>query len=142
MQLIFFSILVLWGINASAFALFEKKLEVYTCNSEIEAVACTSCKKERGTTFQFKVNVTSNVVLLQIYEDGKIYNTSTLSSCKVVNEKNWDCSERNTHNNGSYNSTKAKMNNGTYSHSYESLSFGVKSLNIPSSQTKSHMCAK
>lgn len=142
MRSILISILASISFDVFAISIFDKKLDVYICKSEAEATACNSCIKEKNTKAQYKVNINSHVVLMQIYENGKLYSSSTLDSCKVVNEKNWDCSSYKSYGNGGYNSTKSTMNNGVHSHSHESLSIGIASLNIPSSQNKSYMCVK
>lgn len=142
MRRVIFLILYTLSIDASAFSVFDKNLNVYICNSEAAAVACNLCKKEQGVTFQFKVNINSQVVLRQIYENGKIYNASALDSCKIVDEKNWSCNEYKSYGNGGYFSSKSQMNNGRHYSALDAFSVGVKSLNIPSLQTNSYMCAK
>jgi hypothetical protein len=142
MQPIFITSFLLLSFNAFAFSIFDSKLVAYQCSSEREATICNSCKKIKDIDLSFKVNVASQVVLQQVYENGKLTSSSTLDSCKVVNDKNWSCNEYTTHDNGGYVSSKFQMNNGVFSTAYESLSMGIRRLNIPSSQHKSYSCAK
>ncbi len=134
--------LLLFSFDAFAFSIFDSKLDVYECDSEREATICNSCKKIKDVNISFKVNVTSQVVMQQVYENGKLARSSSFDSCKIVNEKNWICNEYTNHANGGYVSLKSQMNNGAFSTSYESLLIGIKKFNIPSSQHKSYSCAK
>jgi hypothetical protein len=142
MKTLFFALLFFIQLTASSTSLFEKKLEVYSCNSKQESYDCKLCTREKGIAVVYKVNVTSQVVLQQVYEKDKFTNSSSFDSCKIANEKNWECIERATLSNGGNLLTIYRMNNGIYSYSHEGISYGDNRLNIPTREYKSYSCAK
>jgi hypothetical protein len=129
-------------LSAMSASLFEKKLEVFSCNSKQESYDCKTCTKEMNITVVHKVNVTTQVVLQQVYEKDRFTNSSSFESCKVANEKNWECIERATLSNGGNLLTAYRMNNGIYSYSHEGISYGDNRLNIPTREYKNYACAK
>ena len=100
--------LLLLVIATNSYAgLFDKKLQVYSCNSIESSLVCVGCEKEefrdsRGIIFskyesEFKVSK-DNVIKID-YDNNVIYKSSTLSNCKIVDEKNWICEDTNNYKN-------------------------------------------
>lgn len=121
---------------------FENKLEIYSCRSHAEAIACNVCTKDNEIQVVFKVNVNSQVVLQQQYQKAKLVGSDSFDSCKIANDKNWDCSNYETLPSGGYKSTSKRMNDGIYSNIYERISYGDKRFNLPTYETKTYWCAK
>jgi len=66
----------------------------YECPTEQAAYACdSSCKKTLFTT-DFRVNVSSSVVLMTNYHEGKVLSSGALEDCKVVDKRNWACTTK------------------------------------------------
>lgn len=82
--------LILLQLAATCFAA-EGSLKVYECKTEADAIACNNKCKLSGETFDVKVNVNNNVVLISGYAEGKLHATYSLDGCKVANEQNWVC---------------------------------------------------
>lgn len=123
-------------------SLLEKKLDVYSCRSHAEAIACNVCTKDNEIQVVFKVNVSSQVVLQQQFQNAKLEGSNSFDSCKIANDKNWDCSNYETLPAGGYKSRNQSMNEGIYSNSYERISYGDERFNLPTYETKTYWCAK
>jgi len=63
-------------------------MDFFLCDDEVQAKKCVGCRKEGSVNF--RVDKDKSFVLIQY----KGLGTDTLSNCKIVNNKNWDCSKR------------------------------------------------
>ena len=77
--------LLIISTNAFSFNLFEKKYDLYVCGADGK-----NCKKE-PTQVSFKVDGKKSIVIMTIYENGKFDSSKALDRCKVIDNKNWEC---------------------------------------------------
>ena len=106
-------------ICQSAFAgLFDKKLQQYRCKDAEQAHSCTSCEitdlVDKGKSyykieFEFKVDKEQNRVMQIIFNLGKTAHSDYLDNCKVIDKKNWICTDK-----GYFATVTQKMVNGIY----------------------------
>ena len=106
-------------ICQSAFAgLFDKKLQQYRCKDSEQAHSCTSCEVtdlvDKGETYykieyEFKVDKEQNRVMQIIFNLGKMAQSDYLDNCKVIDKKNWICTDKNH-----FATVTKKMVNGIY----------------------------
>jgi hypothetical protein len=71
--------------NAFSFNLFEKKYDVYICAADGK-----NCKKE-STQLSFKVDDKKSIIIMTIYANGEFDSSKALDRCKVIDNKNWEC---------------------------------------------------
>jgi len=72
---------------------FNGKIEMRVCNNgnSVDALSCNNKCDKASIDLQFQVNVGSNVVLKKMYSKGKLFESTALDNCKVINKKNWLC---------------------------------------------------
>jgi hypothetical protein len=93
-------------ICQSAFAgLFDNRLQQYRCKDAEQAHSCTSCEVtdlvEKGKSyfkieFEFKVDKQQNRVMMIVFDLGKMAQSDYLDNCKVIDNKNWICTNKNS----------------------------------------------
>ena len=108
----------LFSILSLCFSLISctrnERLDAYECSSAFAANSCANeCKKIPDYQYEFMVNKSNNTILQIYYYQGKQAQSSTSKSCTIFDEKNWDCSSKDSVAHISFNSTE-KMVNGIY----------------------------
>jgi hypothetical protein len=79
-------------ISQSVFSFNSGRLNSYMCPSAADAKSCSNkCEKFDGQQVTIKVNVNNSVVILNMFNDKKLFHTVSLENCKVADEKNWIC---------------------------------------------------
>ena len=72
---------------------FDKKLQQYICPSHADALNCSSeCEKYNGGFIEFKVDKNHSFVSFTVYDNKKIAAQGVDEDCKIIDEKNWNCS--------------------------------------------------
>ncbi len=108
-------IIILFALLGAA-SCGESRLSSYKCESEFDVDSCASgCNKNDGNQMSFLVEPNHGTVMIKAYDDNnEIYFSEFLSNCKIVNDKNWDCSTIEEGNYVDFQSEK-KMADGIYS---------------------------
>ena len=65
--------------------LFEKKYDVFSC--DIDGKNC----KKHPIQLSFKVDDKKGIVIMNMYEKGQFDSAKALEKCKVIDNKNWEC---------------------------------------------------
>ena len=93
----------------------ERRLSSYKCESEFDVDSCASgCSENHGRQMSFLVKPNHGTVMIKAYDDNEIYFSEVLANCKIVNDKNWDCSTIEKRSYDDFYSQK-KMADGIYS---------------------------
>lgn len=65
---------------------------MFLCTKGTDAYSCSgSCKEVENSSTDFKINIEKNTVIYLQYINKKLAHTETLSMCKIVDSKNWEC---------------------------------------------------
>lgn len=108
---------------------FFGKHKSYTCKTSEQTAYCSvGCSKD-DIQYEFKLQKSSNEVVIVAYFDGKVIDIERRTDCAIVDNQNWSCR---TDPNESWHST-ASMMNGIYQESTYSRLDG---------KALSHTCAK
>lgn len=90
-------ILFLLLLLISNYVFADNFLKNYICESLDEATSCKKTCADNGNKVEFKVNPSSNVVQMttKYHPEMKVPDTTTyLDGCKVLDKKNWQCSNK------------------------------------------------
>ena len=95
--------------SSNAFAFFGTvNYDLYSFKTRGQTYSCKGCEKLLKVSF--RVNKEQGFVLVQMEGNPTI----TLSSCRVVNDKNWDCSDQPELSGNKITKREISMNNGVY----------------------------
>lgn len=75
------------------------KYQLYKCENPSDAMSCSgTCKKEKGSTVDLKIDKEKNIIIKTRYLTNKelgfnnnIVSTDSLNNCKVIDNSNWIC---------------------------------------------------
>jgi hypothetical protein len=90
LSLAFFSVVLLSLIGCDS----SKKYQIYHCDKELAKSCTDGCEISKGAKIQFKVSKESSSVMEIFFIDGEQKAASTTENCKIFDDKNWDCSSK------------------------------------------------
>lgn len=73
--------------------IFNNRLQLFNCKNEEDALSCRNCIATAGLEFEYKVNVSNQIVLRNHWVKGEFTGSYPLNGCKVVDSSNWTCDE-------------------------------------------------
>ncbi len=91
----------------------EKTYQLKTCKTPSEAYQCSTCKED-FIKVQFSVNPDKSFVTMHIINNA----SDTFENCKIIDKKNWDCSEYRFENNWVDKKYRV-MRNGIFTYIWE-----------------------
>ncbi|OUT98134.1 MAG: hypothetical protein CBC01_04270 [Betaproteobacteria bacterium TMED41] len=118
------SVVFLIGVLISSNTFSSEVLDYFFCENDLDALSCNdSCKKSGAIRFILKDKTATNV-LKQLNDDTGNFRSTLLHNCKIIDNKNWYCSELYSDiNKLSFDGYKIfQMVDGTYSEQYNFFS--------------------
>jgi hypothetical protein len=100
------AVIVVFATSIAFFFFGRGNYELYLCKTREQSYSCKGCEELEKITL--KVIKEQNAVLMQL-EDGK---TQTFSSCKIFDDKNWDCSKEPWSSGTNFIFSERSMKNG------------------------------
>ncbi len=69
------------------------RYSTFYCDLGKDAPSCSgTCKLEKSMVVDFKINADKNNIIALTYVDNKLVSSSLLEDCKIVDKRNWQCS--------------------------------------------------
>ena len=105
--------LALLSVTPNVAYSFFGKHKSYTCKTNEQTASCSvGCSKD-GIQYEFKLQKSSNEVVIVAYVDAKVVDIELRTDCAIVDNQNWSCR---TDQRKTLHST-ASMMNGIYQRS-------------------------
>ncbi|MCF8194593.1 MAG: hypothetical protein K9J38_01210 [Polynucleobacter sp.] len=118
--------------------ILDNKISLYTCPKN-QYVKCNDCKKN-GMKIDFLLNKNDKTIMARVYFEGNSQSV-IYENCKIFDEKNWDCSTKNSFEGKFAINTQEsiyKMTNGVFQSILVWNTFSDKVI----TEVQSHSCAK
>ena len=69
------------------------RYSLFFCDLVKDSPSCSgTCKLEKNMIMDFKINADKNNIIALTYVDNKLASSLLLEDCKIVDKKNWQCS--------------------------------------------------
>ena len=69
------------------------RYSTFFCDLGKDVPSCSgTCELEKSMVMDFKINADKNNIIALTYVDNKLAESKLLEDCKIVDKKNWQCS--------------------------------------------------